>query len=246
MKKLLIITPHLSTGGAPQVTVNKVELLKDHFEIKVVEYEFLAWNFVVQRNRIIDMLVEGTNFHALGKDKFVELISIIYKFKPDVIVMEEFPEMFMDEKLTAFIYSKTRTWKISETTHDSSFNPKHKKWMPDKFIFVSSYNSFKYIDLNVPMEVIEYPIDKKERNKIERQKQLGLDPEYKHFVTVGLFTPRKNQAYAFELAERLKNHKVKFHFLGNQADNFQSYWKPLMANKPNNRSEEHTSELQSH
>jgi hypothetical protein len=43
MKKLLIITPHLSTGGAPQVTVNKVELLKDHFEIKVVEYSFLGW-----------------------------------------------------------------------------------------------------------------------------------------------------------------------------------------------------------
>ena len=59
MKKLLIITPHLSTGGAPQVTVNKVELLRDHFEIKVVEYSFLAWSFVVQRLKIIDMLTEG-------------------------------------------------------------------------------------------------------------------------------------------------------------------------------------------
>jgi hypothetical protein len=84
------------------------------------------------------------------------------------------------------------------------------------------------------MEVIEYPIDKKNRNKIERQKQFGLDPEYKHFVTVGLFTPRKNQAYAFELGERLKNHKVKFHFLGNQAGNFETYWKPLMDKKPDN------------
>jgi hypothetical protein len=49
-----------------------------------------------------------------------------------------------------------------------------------------------------------------------------------------LFTPRKNQAYAFQLAERLKNQKVKFHFLGNQAGNFAKYWKPLMANKPDN------------
>jgi len=31
MKKLLIVTPHLSTGGAPQVTANKVALLKDEF-----------------------------------------------------------------------------------------------------------------------------------------------------------------------------------------------------------------------
>jgi hypothetical protein len=234
MKKLLIITPHLSTGGAPQVTVNKVELLKDYFEIKVVEYSFLAWSFVVQRNKIIQMLTEGVNFHSLGEDKYGELSGIIEQFNPDVIVMEEFPEMFMDDKLSAFIYSDNRTWKISETTHDSSFNPKHKRWMPDKFIFVSSYNSFQYIDLDVPTEVIEYPIDKKVRNKVERQKDYGLDPEYKHFVTVGLFTPRKNQAYAFQLAERLKNYKVKFHFLGNQAGNFENYWKPLMANKPNN------------
>jgi len=234
MKKLLIITPHLSTGGAPQVTVNKVELLKDHFEVKVVEYSFLAWNFVVQRNRIIDMLGEGTNFHSLGEDKFAELVHIMCSFSPDIVVMEEFPEMFMDDKLSAFIYSDTRTWKISETTHDSSFNPKWKKWMPDEFVFVSSYNSFKYIHLDVPMEVIEYPIDKKERNKVERQKQFGLDPEYKHFVTVGLFTPRKNQAYAFEMARRMEKHKVKFHFLGNQAGNFADYWQPLMENKPDN------------
>ena len=233
MKKLLIITPHLSTGGAPQVTVNKVELLKDHFEVKVVEYAFLAWQFVVQRNKIIDMLTEGVNFHSLGDDK-MKLLDIIDDFNPDVISMEEFPEMFMDNVLASLIYEKGRSYSIVETTHDSSFNPKWKKWMPDKFIFVSSYNSFQYITLNVPMEVIEYPIDKKVRNKIERQQEYGLDPEYKHFVTVGLFTPRKNQAYAFQLAERLKNHKVKFHFLGNQAGNFASYWEPLMANKPDN------------
>jgi glycosyltransferase involved in cell wall biosynthesis len=234
MKKLLIITPHLSTGGAPQVTVNKVELLKDHFEIKVVEHAFLAWQFVVQRNKIIDMLGEGVNFHSLGNDKYNELVKICEEFQPDIISMEEFPEMFMDEECADYLYDAERPWKVVETTHDSSFNPKNKYYLPDKFIFVSSYNSFQYITLNVPMEVIEYPIDKKSRNKVERQKEFGLDPEYKHFVTVGLFTPRKNQAYAFQLAERLKNHKVKFHFLGNQAGNFASYWEPLMANKPDN------------
>ena len=234
MKKLLIITPHLSTGGAPQVTVNKVELLKDHFEIKVVEYAFLAWQFVVQRNKIIDMLIEGVNFHSLGENKFDELLQILQDFKPDVISMEEFPEMFMNEECADYIYDAERPWKVVETTHDSSFNPKNKYYLPDKFVFVSSYNSFQYIQLDVPTEVIEYPIDKKVRNKVERQQQLGLDPEYKHFVTVGLFTPRKNQAYAFQLAERLKNHKVKFHFLGNQAGNFANYWQPLMANKPDN------------
>ena len=233
MKKLLIITPHLSTGGAPQVTVNKVELLQNNFDIKVVEYAFLAWQFVVQRNRIIK-LVGNQNFHSLGENKYDELLQILQDFKPDVISMEEFPEMFMNEECADYLYDAERPWKIVETTHDSSFNPKNKYYLPDKFVFVSSYNSFQYITLNVPAEVIEYPIDKKVRNKIERQKDYGLDPEYKHFVTVGLFTPRKNQAYAFELANHLKNHKVKFHFIGNQAGNFEFYWKPLMANKPDN------------
>ena len=30
------------------------------------------------------------------------------------------------------------------------------------------------------------------------------------------------------------NEKILFHFVGNQAGNFESYWKPLMENKPDN------------
>ena len=77
MKKLLIVSPHFSTGGAPQVTLNKVELLKDHFDIVVVEYAFLAWNYVVQRNKVIDIL--GDNFKSLSENK-MELLDIIEEF----------------------------------------------------------------------------------------------------------------------------------------------------------------------
>ena len=233
MKKLLIITPHLSTGGAPQVTLNKVELLQNDFVIKVVEHAFVAWNYVVQRKKIIALIGEQ-NFHSLGENKYTELVEIINNFSPDVIAMEEFPEMFMNEECADYIYDADRPWKVVETTHDSSFNPKNKYYLPDKFVFVSSYNSFQYIKLDVPTEIIEYPIDKLTRNKSQMRDKFGLEHDYKHFAIVGLFTPRKNQAYAFDVAKRLKNHKVKFHFLGNQAGNFESYWKPLMADKPDN------------
>jgi hypothetical protein len=233
MKKLLIITPHLSTGGAPQVTVNKIELLQNDFDIKVIEWDLIAWAFVVQRNRIIKLVGEQ-NFYSLGENKLEQLSSIVEQFQPDTISMEEFPEMFMNTECANYLYSSDRTWRIVETTHDSSFNPRSKTMMPDMFVFVSAYNAFKYIHLDVPMRIIEYPVDKKQRSKIDMQKKLGLDPSYKHLITVGLFTPRKNQAYAFELAERLKNYKIKFHFLGNQAGNFESYWQPLMQNKPEN------------
>jgi hypothetical protein len=64
--------------------------------------------------------------------------------------------------------------------------------------------------------------------------KLGLDPRFKHIVNVGLFTPRKNQAYAFEIARQMKDLPFKFHFIGNQADNFADYWRPLIKSKPKN------------
>lgn len=232
-KKLLIITPHLSTGGAPQVTVNKIELIKDEFDIKVVEYTFSAWNYVVQRNKIIDM-VGVTNFISLGDQKHDNLKAVLDSWNPDVISTEEFPEMFMTAECASLIYKGDRTWTILESTHDSSFDTRHKKLIPDKFIFVSPYTLFKYAHLDVPSEIIEYPVDVKQRNKQAVQEKLGLDPTYKHVVIVGLFSARKNQGYAFEIARRMDDKKIKFHFLGNQAGNFISYWEPIMKNKPDN------------
>ena len=227
MKKLLVITPHLSTGGAPQVTANKIKLIIDDFDIMVVEHAFVAWKFVVQRNRIID-LVGNDKFKSLGDNKTEELKNIIQEWKPDIISMEEFPEMFMSSELSHWLYREEREYTILETTHDSSFNPANKRFMPDKFVFVSPYNALKYKHLNVPFEIIEYPVDYKKQDKAKYRKKLNLDNSYKHIVIIGLFTPRKNQKYAFELCHKLADYKIKFHFLGNQADNFQNYWQPLM------------------
>ena len=224
-KRLAIISPHFSTGGAPQVTLNKVELLKDHYDIIVVEYAFLAWNYVVQRNKVIDIL--GDKFYSLGDNKH-ELLDILDLFNPDVVSMEEFPEMFMDDMLTRELYREDRSYRIIETTHDSSFNPEHKKWMPDKFVFVSAYNILKYSHLDVPMKVIEYPVNLKTDERPKKVKQ------YLDICIVGLWTPRKNQAYAIELARQLEDYNVKFHFIGNHADNFRYYWEPIMKEFPSN------------
>jgi hypothetical protein len=221
--KLLIVSPHFSTGGAPQVTLNKLQLLKDHYEIMVVEYAFLAWKFVVQRKQVEFIL--GSNFRSLGENK-MELIDIIDQFNPDVISMEEFPEMFMDDDVTRLIYEPGKTYRIVESTHDSSFLPDNKRWMPDSFVFVSAYNVFKYAHLNIPMEVIEYPVDEREIDHPNNST--------KHVVIVGLWTERKNQAHALKIAKWLQDYNIHFHFLGNQADNFKDYWEPLMKDIPEN------------
>ena len=236
MKKLLSISPHMSTGGAPQVLVKRVELINEDLEIYVVEFNNYSNDFIIQRNRLQRLLKPG-HYFILGENKF-ELLNIINKIQPDYIHFEEMPELFnIDYKICKEIYKPNRKYKIFETTHSSDFNVDDKIFFPDKFLFVSQYNCYKFNKFGIPTEVIEYPVEKRKRDP-ERKKilmsKLGLDPNYKHVVNVGLFTPRKNQAYAFDIAKRLSREKIKFHFIGNQADNFKSYWEPLLKNKPDN------------
>lgn len=236
-KKLLIVSPHFSTGGAPQVSVSKAEILINDFDIEVVEYSFLAWQYVVQRNRMIKLVGERKfhTLHGMPEEKGRGLWEIIKRFDPDYVSMEEFPEFFMDMNWARKIYDKGfRRYVITETTHDSSFPVENKQVMPDKFVFISAFTAMRYAHFPVESVVIEYPVDTLAKNTEISQRALGLRKDYKHVVIVGLFTPRKNQKYAFELAERLIDYKIHFHFLGNQAGNFQTYWQPLMDKKPEN------------
>jgi autotransporter strand-loop-strand O-heptosyltransferase len=231
MKKLLLITPHLSTGGAPQFTLNRIELLKDTYDVYCVEYSFLSPHFVVQRNKIIDLLKD--KFFALEHDKD-NLFNIVNSINPDIISIEEFSETFIDNHLLEFLYKKDRSWKIFETTHSSYNNSNIKRYFPDKFIFVSEWSKKMYSHFGVESEVIEYPIDKKEKKVEESREKFLLDNDYVHILNVGLFTSGKNQGYAFEIARRFLNEKVIFHFVGNQAGNFEDYWGPILKDKPSN------------
>lgn len=222
----------MSTGGCPQVVVKKIEMFKDIYNVVCIEWSQISWHFLVQRNRAIELL--GNNFISLSENKEYDLFNVIEDYKPDYLMIEEIAETFIPKHILKRLYSKERDYKIFETTHSSYSTPNQKQYLPDKFIFVSPHSAMTFKDIGVPFDIIEYPIDKKERNKEWAMNKLGLDPEWKHVINVGLFTPGKNQGYAFEMCEKLKNHKIKFHFIGNQASNFENYWKPLMENKPEN------------
>jgi hypothetical protein len=74
-------------------------------------------------------------------------------------MIEEFAETFMENHITKRLYSKNRKYKIFETTHSSHSNPSWKKFLPDKFIFVSPFSVKTFKDMGVPIDLIEYPID---------------------------------------------------------------------------------------
>lgn len=232
MKSIVFITPHLSTGGCPQYLLKKIELLKETYEIYVIEYAYVAPAFVVQRNKVISHC--ENRFYSLGDDKS-ELLRIVNHICPDIIHIEEIPEYFMDSTVTDSLYTKERTYKIFETSHDSSVNIQSKRYLPDGFLLVSQYQINQFESLGIPCKLIEYPIDYKEtRNKEAAQAKLGFDPTLKHVINVGLFTSRKNQAEIIEYAKKLKGQPIQFHFIGNQADNFRYYWEPLMQDFPEN------------
>lgn len=224
----------MSTGGLPQYLYKKIDILKNDFDVHVIEYDDITGGvLVVQRNRIRS-IVPDNNFYTLGSDK-MKTIDLIEKIDPDIVHLEEMPEYFMQNDVAEKIYTKDRRYNIFETSHDSSFNPDSKRFFPDKFLLVSNYQVNMLRSLGIPSEVVEYPIEFKEKPLRERAlAELGLSPDYKHVINVGLFTPRKNQAEVFKYAKKLEEYKIIFHFIGNQADNFKSYWEPLIKNVPSN------------
>ena len=78
MQKLLYVAPHLSTGGLPQYLTKKIELLKNDFDIYLVEWvDCTGGVLVVTRNKITS-LVAPEKFYTLNDNK-QQLIEIILK-----------------------------------------------------------------------------------------------------------------------------------------------------------------------
>ena len=87
MQKLLYVTPHLSTGGAPQYLLRKLELLIDDYDVHVIEFQDFGI-FRIQKDQIIELLKNP--LITLGDDKY-EIMTHIKNIKPDIIHFEEMP-----------------------------------------------------------------------------------------------------------------------------------------------------------
>lgn len=235
MKKILIITPHLSTGGLPQFLLDKIGILINEYDVFLIEWSNITGGvLVVQRNKIINLLKKISNgekrFWTLEENKN-EIFNIIEEVRPDIIHFEEFSETFVDHEILHRIYHN-RYWYITETTHGTSFDPNLKYFIPDKLLLVSKGNFDQYKSITKNCEVVEFPVDF--RRRTEGLLNLNLDPKAKHVLNIGLFTPGKNQGEIFKIAKSFENRNVFFHFVGNQAMNFKDYWEPIMNEKPEN------------
>ena len=229
--KILFVAPHLSTGGMPAFLLKRIQALQTlpNVSIQVVEYQCYSKDYVVQRDEIIKL----TGLYTLNEDK-MRIFKAVDEFKPDIIHIDEMSER-LDAKMVRRLYSPDRKYKIVETCHDVSFNPSEKIFTPDAYAFCTPYHLDTFKDVDGYKQVIEFPIDKQivsPKDKLFSKAYLGMDSRKKHVVNVGLWTKGKNQGEGIEIARSLPY--VEFHFVGNQAGNFEDYWKPLMKDLPDN------------
>jgi autotransporter strand-loop-strand O-heptosyltransferase len=263
--RLLFITPHLSTGGMPQFVLKRIQELqkyKDDVELFLVEYSQFSYEYVVQRNQIIELLGEG-HFWSLGypaeSELKPQLIDIIKNNNIDIIHFEEISEAFegfnrIPLELLNEVFSNNRTWKIIESCHNVWFDPTNRKYHPDAYTFVTPHHLDTFITETSYKELHQYPYEDKVKpilqkhqiftdehkvpmiEKIYVREELGLDPFKTHVMNVGLWTSGKNQKEGVEIARNVweKNKDVVFHFIGNQAPNFEEYWGPIMSDLPPN------------
>jgi FkbM family methyltransferase len=234
MKRVLHLVPHLSTGGCPQFAYDLVRKTKEYTDAYVVEYSFIAPDYVVQRNKVIELM--GDRFFSINHNK-EELIDLIARLNPDVIHFQEFPEYFMEDSIAEKIYRKERNYIIIETSHDSSFNPSQKRFFADHLALISQWQIDKFKSYGIPITLLQSDIEI--YDEVDREvglRNLGLDPEKEHVLNVGLWTSRKNQGEIVEYAKQLQEShpNIQFHFVGNQAGNFAHYWEPIMKDLPAN------------
>jgi len=245
--KILFLAPHLSTGGMPSFLLRRIKALmnNENFELFVVEYADIGgWAYVVQKNEI-KKIIKPENFFTLYEDKSL-LMNIIKDNNIDIVHADEILEAFehsnrIPDSMFNDLYNNNRTWKIVETCHNVWFNPNtSKRYNPDGYAFCTPWHKFKtFSEMPSYAEVLPFPIENKVPTyleKLEAKALLGMDPNKKHIINVGLWTSGKNQKEGVEVAKSLEesNPEIQFHFIGNQAPNFEEYWGPIMSDLPSN------------
>jgi len=257
--KILYLAPHLSTGGMPAFLLRRIQEMQKwtNHEIFVVEWTNYSDAFTIQRDKI-KQIIDKDHYICLGDlseeynvhlEKRSKIIDLCYKWNIDIIHIDEIPEEFdsfslFPHELQKELYDVKHPWRIIETCHNSRFKPSvMKKIMPDAFALVSYEHKLKtFKNLGVLDSLITFPHTIGDDTILKKREDILKDFGYRtdgefHIINIGLWTAGKNQSYALEIAQKLYlkyGQTYQFHFIGNQAPNFEEYWEPLMKDIPPN------------
>jgi len=176
--KIIYVTPHLSTGGMPEYLRRKVELMLEDNEVWVVEKTFERQYRTIRDK--IELLLGDRLITLNGNNE--TLLKLINDVNPDVVHFEELSDYHFTKDVLDLIYSDTRTYKIFDTLHDSSIDTKEKRFIPDKMLVVSPWQIKNFLDLGIPIEIIEHEIIAGVKDRELGLTKLKLDVDKKHVV----------------------------------------------------------------
>ena len=131
-KKILFLAPHLSTGGMPAFLLKRIEALRQVYEIFVVEHRNFSNEYVVQKNKIRELV---DHFYTLKGDDPRELQKLITSNRIDIVHIDEMAESLGDKELVDALYCNCRNYRIVETCHNVSFSPESEKKYHDLLAF---------------------------------------------------------------------------------------------------------------
>ena len=226
LRTVLYLVPHFSTGGMPEYVLNKaLDDIANGLDPYILEACYYGDKYVTQRNKAISAL-GGAFVSAHGNPK--DVLQWIKKIKPDVIHLQEEPELFEESMNSIWdvIFNKDRDYFVKITSHTSTYTPTEKR-TPNEYVFCCKHHFEVYKNVNITKSLWQLNPKKQAKNPQAWDNLQYHSSKKKHILQVGLFYECKNQKYTIELAKLLTNEDYVFHFVGNQADNFKSYWEDI-------------------
>lgn len=260
--KIFYILPHCSTGGMPQYALKQVQAFEKEADITVFEVENVSDTFIVQRKQFKNLVqLHGDKQLLLKHIKEQKPDVIHFQEVPESFIPRDVLTKIYDNKRSYYILVTAHSNSIGRDKF--SFIPdrlvtvsnwqkaKFEKEFPDTTVDIweypiedlkVSYNEKIAARIKIMGKDYDWLLEQwNTRNNLGTSgglsytpfgRPIGQEQPKKHILNVGLFTPGKNQGELFEIAR--KNPDNNYHFVGNQAPNFEHYWRPLMQNKPNN------------
>jgi glycosyltransferase involved in cell wall biosynthesis len=228
--KIVIIAPHLSTGGLPAFVIHKIKEYQEmHWAVAVVEWKSISHTYITHRKIVQDLV--GENYLLANGDENA-LINFINEFEAFIIRIEELN--FLPESVSDYLYDSGR-FRIFEATHNVNAIP-DKKYA--SYCLPSQFLVDRFTQYGVDARLDEMVLETKDPNKPAAQKLLNFDTKKKHVLCVGLVNEYKNQLELVQIAKDLHSYMpsapVHFHFVGTLAENFRSYWEPILEDLPPN------------
>ena len=217
--KIAFAVNHLSTGGMPRFVYNSIKYLdRDKYQPFLFEASHAHIDEI--RNQILDL--PNLTHHLVNKGQFIDFV---YKYGIDLIHYHDWDK-----------YARPVDIPSIETVHNP-FLHTHEIGHADLYLLISEhqikhYQGMNYKKIDTFIDNNEFNLDRFANKQQKIRNQYNFPQDKKIVMCIGILASYKNQAQLLKLWDPDLATLV---FVGPLAENFKSYWEPLVNNYSNDR-----------